>query len=106
MNLELHHLERITMKATTVRFPTTPPKEIKRELATLRDHYDVIVKNVGKFVLIRGNSVVAYFDSYRAAIEAGYKRFGLGSFLVRHIKKRNPPIRAVRWSLTKLANNE
>jgi len=54
------------------------------------------MENEGKFVLIQGDSVVAYFDSYSEAINEGYKRFGLDNFLVRQVRTHEDPIRAMR----------
>jgi hypothetical protein len=36
----------------------------------------------GKFVLMRNGGIVERFDSWREALDAGYKRFGLAPFLV------------------------
>jgi hypothetical protein len=77
-------------------FPKSPPKEIEREIQTLQRDYTAIMENEGKFVLIQGDSVVAYFDSYTEAINEGYKRFGLDNFLVRQVRTHEDPIRAMR----------
>ena len=88
------------MKTT---FPD-PPKGIEREIETLQNNYHEIIKNVGKFVLIRGNSVVDYFNSYREAIATGYKQFGLESFLVRPVKENDVPVRAMRCGVVRMGN--
>jgi hypothetical protein len=83
-------------------FPNSSPTEIAREIATFKANYGQIIKNVGKYVLIHGNTIVDYFDSYAEATNAGYKEFGLDSFLVRHIEPTPQPIRALRYGLAKL----
>ncbi len=79
--------------------------DITTELQTLRERYSEMMKNVGKFVLIKikGTSIVGYFDSYRAAINTGYKTFGLQNFLVRKVQRKNP-IRIALFGLTRNQN--
>ena len=81
-----------------------PPKDIEREIETLQNNYREIIKNVGKFVLIQGNAVVNYFNSYREALATGYKQFGLESFLVRPVKKNDVPVRVMRCGIIRLGS--
>src|ERR1039457_3486559 len=83
-------------------FPETAPKELQQEVQTLQNHYSEIVKNVGKFVLIQGEQVVDYFASYAAAVNEGFKQFGLQNFLVRPVRQQEVPIRAMRWGIRKV----
>jgi hypothetical protein len=83
-------------------FPPNSPKELQQEIQTLQGCYSQIAKNVGKFVLIQGEQVVAYFTSYAEAINHGYKQFGLQNFLVRPVREREVPIRAMRWGFRKV----
>jgi hypothetical protein len=76
--------------------PQSRPAEIRLELETLQQKQSEIAKNVGKYVLIKGKEVIAYFATYGVAINTGYKRFGLESFLVRQIKDHNNPLRVAR----------
>jgi hypothetical protein len=39
----------------------------------------------GKFVVVKGEALVGYFDSLDEALAAGASRFGLTSFLVRQV---------------------
>lgn len=39
----------------------------------------------GKFVVVRGEEVVGFFDSLDEALRAGATRFGLAPFLVRRV---------------------
>jgi hypothetical protein len=84
------------MKAT---FPKNPPREIEREVQTLQRDYADILKHAGKYVLIQGNSVVDFFQSYGEAITDGYRRFGLANFLVQPVQLQSTPIRAMRCGI-------
>ena len=85
-----------------IEFPEHRPKEIENEVVTLQSRFSEIIKNVGKFVLVQGDTIVAYFDSYREATNEGYRRFGLENFLVRHVKETEIPIRAMRCGLRRM----
>jgi hypothetical protein len=41
---------------------------------------------VGKFVLIKGNEVVGFFDTLAEAFDEGARRFGLDDFFVDQIR--------------------
>jgi hypothetical protein len=51
--------------------------------------------NHGRFVLIQGTEISGIFDTYKDAIEAGYERFGLNSFLVKKIAPENEQIATI-----------
>jgi hypothetical protein len=93
--------KRVRMITTT--FPTVCPPDITREVETLRLRHENISKNVGKFVLISGDDKINYFNTYRDAVNQGYQKYGLGNFLVRNIKERDP-IRIMRWGIKRLGN--
>jgi hypothetical protein len=40
----------------------------------------------GQFVLIQGDKVAGIWDTYKDALEAGYREFGLTPFLVKQIR--------------------
>jgi len=46
---------------------------------------DWIQGHPGKFVVIKGEEVLGFFDSLDEALSAGGARFGLSSFLVRRV---------------------
>jgi hypothetical protein len=54
----------------------------------------------GKWVLIKGEEVLGFFDTRRQASDEGHKRFLLQGFLVHQIKTREPVSRVscYRWS--------
>ena len=43
--------------------------------------------NEGKFVVIKGEHILGKFDSYEAALDAGFDHFGLTPFLVKRIER-------------------
>jgi hypothetical protein len=86
-------------------FPESCPKDIAPEIRTLEENHAKIIRNVGKFVLIQGSSVVDYFKSYREALIAGYQQFGLQDFMVRFVKKQDPPIRLMRCGVLRMGHN-
>jgi hypothetical protein len=90
--------------SVTFPIPEMRPKEIDTEVTTLENHYSEIAKRVGKYVLIQGESVIAYFDSYREAHHAGYAKFGLGDFLVRFINKSDTPISVMRFGVERMGH--
>jgi hypothetical protein len=56
------------------------------ELATYERHKDKLVAaDEGRFVLIHGEEIAGVWDTYKDALEAGYKQFGLDPFLVKQI---------------------
>ena len=52
-------------------------------LAELKHEHD------GKFVVIKGNSVLGYYDSMNAAIQGTTKTHEIGTFLVKRIEDQN-----------------
>jgi hypothetical protein len=62
-------------------------ERLSRELATYESHRDELAGVcAGKFVLIHGDQVAGIWDTYKDALEAGYKTFGLEPFLVKQIR--------------------
>jgi hypothetical protein len=47
----------------------------------------------GKFVLVKGESLIGVFDSDRTAVSEGIRKFGLESFLVRNVVEKEEAIR-------------
>jgi hypothetical protein len=60
------------------------------ELKTYRMHLPELLDSEGEFVLIRGEEVDGTFDTYEAALEAGYTKYGLEQFLVKQIRPVEP----------------
>ena len=64
---------------------------LERELAAFRARLPELAADEGKFALVRGETLVGVFDSYEAAITAGYERFRLERFLVKEIRAVERP---------------
>ena len=86
-------------------FPDRRPAEIEVEVETLKKNYPEVSRNVGKFVLIKGKEIIDYFATYAAAINTGYKKFGLENFLVRHVKTDDAPLRVARCGVVPKGND-
>ena len=63
------------------------------ELKTYEQHRDALLGTAeGKYVLIRGDTVVGVYDSKMDAIAQGYREFGNVPFLVKKIVKVESPL--------------
>ena len=59
---------------------------LEKELATFEKSLpEMKAEHEGKFVLIHGDDIVDYFDTYDDAIKVGYTKFALDPFLVKQI---------------------
>ena len=59
---------------------------LEKELATYQREREKLLAHQGKFVLIHGDDVAGYWDTYEDALQAGYSRFKLEPFLVKRIE--------------------
>jgi hypothetical protein len=67
--------------------------QLERELATYRRELPGLLRDAGRFVLIRGDDVVGVFGTHEEALDAGYERYDVGSrFLVKRIDSREKPM--------------
>ena len=61
--------------------------ELETEYQTFLRELPTLLRNEGKFVLIRGREVCDTFDTFEAGLKAGYERFGFrGGFMVKEIR--------------------
>jgi hypothetical protein len=66
---------------------------LETELRTFRSHRDELVGQAkGKYVLIKGERVVGFFEDQTDAISNGFKEFGNTSFLVKLITEVDVPL--------------
>jgi hypothetical protein len=62
------------------------------ELKTYEDHKEHLLGTAeGKFVLIRNQEVVGFYDAKMDAIAEGYRRFGNVPFLVKQVLRIETP---------------
>lgn len=64
--------------------------DLKQEIDTYNRHLPTLLRQQGKFVLIKSTEIAGIFDSYLEALTAGYQRFKLDSFLVKQITPAQP----------------
>ncbi len=57
-------------------------KEIETYNAKLPE---LIASSIGKFVLVKGDSIEGTYDTYADALKIGYERFKLAPFMVKQI---------------------
>lgn len=60
-------------------------QNLATEIKTYNSRLPDLLAHQGKFVLIKGEQIVSIFDSYQDALQAGYDKYGLESFLVKAI---------------------
>ncbi len=58
---------------------------LEQELATYQKNLKDWLEYEGKYVLIKGDMVCGFFSSYDDAVNDGYGKFKLDSFLVKQI---------------------
>lgn len=67
-------------------------ESLRQELETYETHREHLLgKACGKYVLIRGRSIVATYDTQQDAINEGYRQFGNVPFLVKRIAALDKP---------------
>jgi hypothetical protein len=58
---------------------------LEKEIATYNARLGEMLQHVGKFVLIKGDEVLGYFDAYADALREGYKTSGEEPFMVKRV---------------------
>ena len=62
--------------------------QLETEYKTYLDHSNEFVsKHLNEFVLIKGDKVINFYQSYKEALEAGLARFGNVPFFVKAVAK-------------------
>lgn len=59
---------------------------LKEELETFHKALPSLLDRVGKYTLVKDRRIVSIWDTYKDAIQEGYKQFVLSSFLVKQIQ--------------------
>jgi hypothetical protein len=59
------------------------------ELTAYRDHLDTLLKDRGKYVVIKGPEVIGIYRAHKAAMEVAF-RFAPGPVLVKKIVEEEP----------------
>jgi len=63
---------------------------LEKELETYKREFEHLREHEGKFVLIKDDRVLDWYDTYRDALKAGYEKFGLVPFMVKQILSVEP----------------
>jgi hypothetical protein len=67
---------------------------LEKELETFQRELPTLLAeeaNRGAFALIHGDQIAGVYSTFDAALEAGYDKFGLESFLVKEIVEHEQP---------------
>jgi len=59
---------------------------LEKEIQTYNEQLADLLQHEGKYVLIHGSEVAGVYDTYTDALNAGYEKFALKSFLVKKIQ--------------------
>ena len=59
---------------------------LEKEIRTYEEKLPELLVHAGKFVVIYGQQVVGFFDSYADALQAAYAQFHSEPFLVKQIQ--------------------
>jgi hypothetical protein len=66
---------------------------LERELVTFQANLPNLLATAAcKYVLIHSDRIVGTWDTWGEALKAGYERFDLGPFLVKHIVADEKPL--------------
>jgi hypothetical protein len=61
---------------------------LAEELKTYQEHLGELLRTAsGKFVLIKGNEIVDLYDNQEEALNEGYRRYRLKSFMVQRVQR-------------------
>lgn len=72
---------------------TVVDKPLAKEYDTYKSRLPELVRDEGKFVLIRAEEVAGVYATYDEALMAGYKKFGIKQpFMVKQIASVETPI--------------
>lgn len=58
---------------------------LEQELQTYNQARDTIRDHEGEFVLVKGDQIVDFFETYADALKSGYERFELQPFMVKKV---------------------
>jgi len=61
-------------------------KPLEAEINTYHNRLPELMEYQGRYVLIKGDTVVTVMDTYNDALKLGYERFGLEPFFVSRIQ--------------------
>ncbi len=72
-------------------------KPLQKEIETYHaKKADMLRTHANKWVLIKGDEVVGFFESYPDALKTGYEKYKLSGFLVKQVLLVEPVLHAIR----------
>jgi hypothetical protein len=70
----------------------TGPDSLRDELITYRDHLKELLRDEGKFVLIKGREIIGIYTERNEALREAISRFGGETVLIKRIAAKEPII--------------
>jgi hypothetical protein len=58
---------------------------LEKEMETYNSRRDELLQHEGKFVVIQGDQIAGFWDTYEDALKAAYDRFKLEGFMIKQI---------------------
>lgn len=73
---------------------------LSTEIETYQAHKSKLLENnFGRYVLIKGESIVGIFDTEGEAIQQGYNEFGEVAYLVKKIARSDQKMYFTSWQI-------
>ena len=63
---------------------------LDRETAYYKDHKEEFLEHEGKFVVICGEELAGFWETYEDALQVACNRFGLEPFMIKKIEAKEP----------------
>jgi hypothetical protein len=66
---------------------------LEKEIVVYNQHLtDWLSTNGGKFVAIKDDNIIGFFDTFESALSEAAKRYGLDSYLIRRVSPKQDDI--------------
>jgi hypothetical protein len=63
---------------------------LDREVAYYKDHKEEFLEHEGKYVVIHGEELAGFWETYEDALQVACREFGLEPFLIKKIEAKEP----------------
>lgn len=77
----------------TIDMRTATTNVLQQELDFFESHrLDLLARAAGKYVLIKGTTLLGMFETELDAVRAGYRQIGNEPFLIKHVVEADVPL--------------
>ncbi len=63
---------------------------LERELAYYKNHKEEFLEHEGKYVVIHGETVAGFWETYEDALQVACREFGLEPFFIKRVENPEP----------------